>query len=60
MRPFDARSTHTKFCGIKGLGYCPKCQQAQREAAVLWAIGLKAQSESQRGSETMGVTVREA
>lgn len=49
-----------KCCGIRGWGTAPKPRQAQREVAALWAIGPKAQIESQQGSETMGVTIREA
>ncbi len=33
---------------------------ARREACARWALGPKAQSDPERGSETMGATVREA
>ena len=44
----------------KAMGLCPKPRQARREASALWALGPKAQSDPQRGSETMSATVREA
>ena len=37
-----------------------ECPKARREACALWALGPKAQSDPQRGSETMSATVREA
>ena len=44
---------------IERPGVCPKPRQARREACALWALGPKAQSDPQRGSETMRATVRE-
>ena len=38
----------------------PNPGRARREACALWALGPKAQSDPQRGSETMSATVREA
>ena len=38
----------------------PNPGKARREACALWALGPKAQSDPQRGSETMSATVREA
>ena len=38
---------------IERPGVCPKPRQARREACALWALGPKAQSDPQRGSETM-------
>ena len=36
----------------------PATQKARRKAPALWAVGPKAQSDPERGSETMSTTER--
>ena len=56
----ERRARPAPTATIERPGVCPKPRQARREACALWALGPKAQSDPQRGSETMSATVREA
>ncbi len=60
LASFGRSQRSRKMLRHKALGLCPKPRQARREACALWALGPKAQSDPQRGSETMSATVREA
>ena len=60
LAPFRRSQRSQEMLRHKALGLCPKPRQARREACALWALGPKAQSDPQRGSETMSATVREA